>query len=166
MQSRSPAFPGISCSKVKRKKGQLPALYRATLVPARTRNRIRCQCHPAPGGGQHTESTPTTSPPADTPPYARPARRAPHRRPPAPRAVRPAGHGAWRRPGRLHAPGAARTGPVSAFRRSPRTISRGGCQLNGKMAVNRVFGRALGKSDLGGHKTGAITAKSRWYFIA
>ena len=65
----------------------------------------------------HLEEVAPTSPPADTPPYARPARRAPHRHPPAPRAVRPAGHGASRRPGRLHAPGAARTGPVSAFRR-------------------------------------------------
>ena len=34
---------------------------------------------------------------------------------------------------------------------------RGGCQLNGEMAVNRVFGRA-GKSDLGGQTNGFTAA--------
>ena len=53
---------------------------------------------------------------AHTPHNRQPQRRAPlRRRPPLP-AVRPAVRGGYRRSGRLHAPGAARTGPVSAFR--------------------------------------------------
>ena len=51
-----------------------------------------------------------------TPHNGQPQRRAPlRRRPPLP-AVRPAVRGGYRRSGRLHAPEAARTGPVSAFR--------------------------------------------------
>ena len=53
---------------------------------------------------------------AHTPHNRQPQRRAPlRRRPPLP-AVRPAVRGGYRRSGRLHAPEAARTGPVSAFR--------------------------------------------------
>ena len=55
----------------------------------------------------------------------------PRRRPPLP-AVRPAGPGGWRRPGRLHAPEAARTGPVSASRRSHVLMPRGGAGSTGK----------------------------------
>ena len=51
------------------------------------------------------------------PPYVQPPHRPPLRRPPAPWAVRPARHDAPRRSGRLHAPEAPRTGPVSALRR-------------------------------------------------
>ena len=51
------------------------------------------------------------------PPYVQPPHRPPLRRPPAPWAVRRARHDAPRRSGRLHAPEAPRTGPVSALRR-------------------------------------------------
>ena len=51
------------------------------------------------------------------PPCVQPPHRPPLRRPPAPWAVRPARHDAPRRSGRLHAPEAPRTGPVSALRR-------------------------------------------------
>ena len=68
----------------------------------------------------------------------------PRRRPPLP-AVRPAGPGGWRRPGRLHAPEAARTGPVSASRRylswSPR-----GRRVNGQ---NGHFSCQLGRNHVG-----------------
>ena len=53
---------------------------------------------------------------AHTPHNGQPQRRAPlRRRPPLP-AVRPAVRGGYGRSGRLHAPEAARTGPLSAFR--------------------------------------------------
>ena len=68
----------------------------------------------------------------------------PRRRPPLP-AVRPAGPGGWRRPGRLHAPEAARTGPVSASRRylswSPR-----GRRVNGQ---NGHFSCQAGRNHVG-----------------
>ena len=82
----------------------------------------------------------------------------PRRRPPLP-AVRPAGPGGWRRPGRLHAPEAARTGPVSASRRSHVLMPRGGAgstekwPLTGFLAgesPNQTWGAML--TDLNGHK--------------
>ena len=81
------------------------------------------------------------------------------------RAHQPGGAGGPKRCGRLGAtPGDApvastpprrrEPGPVSAFRRSRRTISRGGCQLNGKMAVKRIFARGIRILDLGDNVNG------------
>ncbi len=55
---------------------------------------------------------------------------APTRPRPRARAVRPARGNPWGRSGRLHAPEAARTGPVNALRRFW-TVSRGGAGFNG-----------------------------------
>ena len=100
-----------------------------------------------PPGGNHT------------PHNRQPQRRAPlRRRPPLP-AVRPAGPGGWRRPGRLHAPEAARTGPVSASRRSHVLMPRGGAGSTGKWPLtgflagespNQTWGAML--TDLNGLK--------------
>ena len=100
---------------------------------------------------------------ADTAPTRERQHRAPpRRRPPLP-AVRPAGPGGWRRPGRLHAPEAARTGPVSASRPFSRTYAQGGCRLNGKWPLtgflagespNQTWGAML--TDLNGLKAVGI----------
>ena len=97
------------------------------------------------------------------PPRVRTQHRAPpRRRPPLP-AVRPAGPGGWRRPGRLHAPEAARTGPVSASRRSHVLMPRGGAGSTGKWPLtgflagespNQIWGAML--TDFSGHKAVGI----------
>ena len=72
----------------------------------------------APAQGRYLGHGGSQSPPtgAHTPHNRQPQRRAPlRRRPPLP-AVRPAVRGGYGRSGRLHAPEAARTGPLSAFR--------------------------------------------------
>ena len=80
------------------------------------------------------------------PPHSgQPQRRAPlRRRPPLP-AVRPAGPGGWRRPGRLHAPEAARTGPVGASR-SYLSWSPRGRRVNGQ---NGHFSCQAGRNHVG-----------------
>ena len=55
------------------------------------------------------------------------------------------------------APPRPRGGENRAGERVPpfsRTYAQGGCRLNGKMAVNRVFGRGIPKSHLGGNVNG------------
>ena len=74
-----------------------------------------------------------------------PPHRPPLRRPPAPWAVRRARHDAPRRSGRLHAPEAPRTGPVSALRRYC-TVSREGAGSNGH---NGHFFGQPGRDHLG-----------------
>ena len=87
---------------------------------------------PAPAAKRPPRGTQGPRPRVDTAPTRdRQHRAPPRRRPPLP-AVRPAGPGGWRRPGRLHAPEAARTGPVSASRRSHVLMPRGGAGSTGK----------------------------------
>ena len=84
MQSRSPAFPGISCSKVKRKKGQHLTVYGA--YPARVA--VPCcgpQLKPQP---QLRISTGSPVQPHRPPPRLL-ARTPPHRPPPGPPPHRP-----------------------------------------------------------------------------
>ena len=100
---------------------------------------------PAPGRRLRIGPRPRPHPKSIQPPRVQRQHRAPpRRRPPLP-AVRPAGPGGWRRPGRLHAPEAARTGPVSASRRylswSPR-----GRRVNGQ---NGHFSCQLGRDRHG-----------------
>ena len=130
-------------------------------TPGCTRSGLPLTREQAPAPGRRLRIGPRPRPhPKSTPPprVQRRHRAPPRRRPPLP-AVRPAGPGAWRRPGRLHAPEAARTGPVSASRPFSRTYAQGGGRLNGKWPLtgflagespNQTWGAML--TDLNGLK--------------
>ena len=150
------AVPGIPTNSGK---GSPSALYRATLPVGGTPLLMTSEQAPAPVEGWHTPGSQLIRIGVDTAPTRERQHRAPpRRRPPLP-AVRPAGPGGWRRPGRLHAPEAARTGPVSASRPFSRTYAQGGCRLNGKWPLtgflagespNQTWGAML--TDLNGLK--------------
>ena len=123
-------------------------------APCRRSRLILCggPCLAPPGGAKPRpqlevdrvlEELRTPGPGSTQPPRVQRQHRAPpRRRPPLP-AVRPAGPGGWRRPGRLHAPEAARTGPVSASRRSHVLMPRGGAgstENGGRVRANQVGG--------------------------
>ena len=107
-----------------------------------------CPNRPFPRWATPLYNTPRASTPGSgstQPPRVGTQHRAPpRRRPPLP-AVRPAGPGGWRRPGRLHAPEAARTGPVSASR-SYLSWSPRGRRVNGQ---NGHFLCQLGRNHVG-----------------
>ena len=152
--------PGLSTNSGK---GSPVGMYRKT--PGCTRSGLvtKSDQAPAPGRGLTDAPRPRPHPKSTQPPRVQRQHRAPpRRRPPLP-AVRPAGPGGWRRPGRLHAPEAARTGPVSASRRSHVLMPRGGAGSTGKWPLtgflagespNQTWGAML--TDLNGHKAVGI----------
>ena len=110
-------LPREHCARV-----YLRALF-SSYLPAKSRRYARSDLHPAehkPGPRlpfSELGMSEAQPPGALPPPGAACAGGAPNRPRPRARAVRPARGNPWGRSGRLHAPEAARTGPVNALRR-------------------------------------------------